>query len=372
MTAPRLMFFVTEDWYFCSHRLPLAIAAREAGFDVVVVTRVREHGEQIRSAGIRLLSFESERRSMNPLSMFATVVRLASLYRQERPDIVHHVALKPILTGSIAARIAGIRRVVNALTGLGWLYSSDSRTASLLGFFVRRVLGMLLSHGRVIVQNPDDRAWLTSLGVKDDAIRLIRGSGVDIHRFHPHSTAYGAPVIVLVARMLRDKGVGEFVEAARCLGLRRDQARFVLVGDPDPANPASIPEATLRQWDTEGIVEWWGRRSDMAEVYAQAHIACLPSYREGLPMSLLEAAACGLPIVATDVPGCREIVLQGENGLLVPPRDSETLARALNLLIHDAGLRARMGRRGRELALAEFSAQRIIAETLALYREMLA
>lgn len=372
MKPVKLMFFVTEDWYFCSHRLPLAIAAKEAGFDVSVVTRVREHGERIREAGIRLIPFENDRRTLNPLSLMSTIGRLVALYRRERPDIVHHVALKPVVLGTVAARLAGVRRVINALAGLGWLYSSNSRAAALLGFPVRRVLGRLLSRGHVIVQNPDDRAWLVGLGVPGALIHLIRGSGVDIQKFHPMPVVEGVPVVVLVARMLWDKGVGEFVEAARQIRQRGDQARFVLVGTPDSANPASIPKATLQEWAGEGMVEWWGRRNDMAKVLAQAHIACLPSYREGLPMSLLEAAACGLPIIATDVPGCREVVLHGENGLLVPPRNADVLADALSQLIHDPDRRAEMGRYSRDLAVEEFSVGRVISETLSLYREMLA
>ena len=372
MTPPKLMFFVTEDWYFCSHRLPLAVVAKEAGFDVAVVTRARHHSEKIREAGIRLIPFENERRSMGLFASIAAIAHLVALYRRERPDILHHVALKPVMLGTLSARLAGIDRVVNAVTGLGWLSSSGSWVAVVLMPFVRRALKWLLSRGWIIVQNPDDRTWLLDVGVKGESIRLIRGSGVDVQRFYPRSVSEGLPVVMLVARMLWDKGVGEFVKAARQIRLRGDSARFVLVGTPDSANPTSIPEKTLREWAAEGVVEWWGRRNDMEEVLRQAHIACLPSYREGLPLSLLEAAACGLPIIATDVPGCREVVLHGENGLLVPPCNCDALADALSQLIHDPRRRAAMGRRSRELAVAEFSLNRVISETLALYQEMLA
>ncbi|SCZ67222.1 glycosyltransferase family 4 protein [Thiohalomonas denitrificans] len=372
MAPPKLLYFVTEDWYFCSHRLPLAVAARDAGYDVAVVTRVRDHGETIRAAGIRVIALDSERRSLNPLSLASSVGRLAALYRRERPDIVHHVALKPVVLGAVAARLAGVKRVVSALAGLGWLYSSKSRAAALLGYPVRRVLKGVLSRGRIIVQNPDDLAWLCALGVSQSSMTLIRGSGVDVAQFHPGAGSDGIPVVVLVARMLWDKGVGELVEASRRIHQRGGTARFVLVGAPDAANPGSIDEATLKAWADEGTAEWWGRRDDMVDVLDQAHIACLPSYYgEGVPRSLLEAAAAGLPIVTTDAPGCREVVIDGDNGLLVPPRDVDALADALEALIQDPDRRREMGLRSRERAEKEFSIDKVVSETLAIYREML-
>ncbi|MBI5862209.1 MAG: glycosyltransferase family 4 protein [Rhodocyclales bacterium] len=371
MNKPRLLFVVTEDWYFVSHRLPLAVAAGKAGFDVAVATRVNAHGEQIKAAGIRLVPFELSRRSGNPLAEMARLIRL---YQHERPDIVHHVALKPVLYGTLAAWLARVPHVVNAVAGLGWLFTSGGWWVRWLRPVVRRVLAWRLSatHSVTIVQNPDDRALLQQAGVSADKLHLIRGAGVDTQVFHPVEPPAGPLFIVLAARMLWDKGVGEFVEAARRLSDAGVNARFVLVGEPDPANPASVPESTLHEWQGRHGVEWWGRRDDMPAVLRQAHIACLPSYREGLPKSLLEAAATGLPIVTTDAPGCREVVNDGDNGLLVPLRNATALAAALQRLIADAGLRARMGARSRERALAEFSQEQVIAQTLQLYRERLA
>lgn len=372
VSPPKLIYVVTEDWYFCSHRLALAVAAKDSGFDVAVVTRVRDHGAKIHEAGIRIIPFENERRSINPLASISAVIRLRRLYREEKPDIVHHVALKSVILGSIAARLAGLSCVVNALTGLGWMYSSSSPAAVVAGRPMKRLLKRLLTQSQTIVQNPDDRAWLLDVGVRGESVSLIRGSGVDVEEFRPGSPASGDPIVVLVARMLWDKGVGEFVEAARRIQRDGGRARFILVGTPDDANPSAIPEATLREWADEGIVEWWGKRTDVAEILAEAQIACLPSYREGLPKSLLEAAAAGLPIVTTDAPGCREVVLHGENGLMVAPRDADALADALMRLIDSPALRERMGTRSRELALSEFSVERVISETLELYREMMA
>jgi len=366
----KLLFVVTEDWYFVSHRLPLAVAARAAGFDVVVATREGRHGDAIRDAGIRLIPFTLSRRGGNPLR---EVVALWRLYRHERPDLVHHVALKPVMLGALAAWLAHVPAQVNAVAGLGWLFTSTSGIVRLVRPGVRWMLARLLrrSNSLTIVQNPEDKSLLERSGVSAASMRLIRGAGVDVKVFHPVMPPPGPVCIVLVARMLWDKGVGEFVEAARRLSESGVHARFVLVGDPDPANPASVPESTLRNWSGKHGVEWWGRQEDMPAVLQAAHIACLPStYGEGLPKSLLEAAACGLPIVTTDAPGCREVVRDGVNGLLVPIRDPVALASALRKLIEDAVLRRSMGKQSRGRAETEFGQDAIIQQTLAVYREV--
>lgn len=367
---PKLLFVVTEDWYFVSHRLPLAVAAKKAGFDVAVATRVGEYGETIRAAGIRLVPFGLSRRHGNPLREVAALVRL---YFLERPDIVHHVALKPIMYGALSAWVARVPAQVNAVAGLGWLFTSSKGMMCLIRPVVRWTLAWLLNaqSSLTIVQNPDDRALLIRAHLPESRVRLIRGAGVDTTLFHPVTTPSGSVCIVLAARMLWDKGVGEFVEAARLLTQAGVTARFVLVGDPDSGNPASVPAATLHAWHGHNGVEWWGRREDMPEVFHSAHIACLPSYyREGLPKVLLEAAACGLPIITTDAPGCREIVRDGDNGFLIPVRNAQALAQALHHLIDSVALCAKMGQRAREIVLAEFSQEQVIAETLAVYQEL--
>lgn len=370
---PKLLFLVTEDWYFCSHRLPLARAAKAAGYEVVVATRVGAHAEAILAEGFKLVPIGLRRSSQNPWREIKAILEIAGIYRRERPDLVHHVALKPVLYGSIAARLTRVPAVVNALAGLGFVFASESLKARLLRPWVVGALRLLLdARGRVlIVQNPDDRRMLVEGGVvKPARVRLIRGSGVDIRRFAPTPEPVGTPLVVLPSRLLWDKGVGEFVAAARLLKAQGAEARFVLVGAGDPENPATIPDGTLEAWRAEGVVEWWGRREDMSAVLESSSIACLPSYREGLPKVLLEAAACGRPLVATDVPGCREIVIDGSNGLLVPVRDAPALADAIGRLLADPGLRVAMGRRGRELVEAQFSEERVVMQTLAVYREL--
>jgi glycosyltransferase involved in cell wall biosynthesis len=372
---PKLLFLVTEDWYFCSHRLPLALGAQAAGFDVVVASRVNRHGPIIESYGLRLVPLTITRRGKNPFKELGAIARIASVYRREAPDIVHHVALKPVIYGSIAARISNVPVVVNAVAGLGYLFVSRNLVARIARFFVQYAYRFLLnlSKGKVVVQNDDDRALLTRVArLASDQTVLIRGSGVDMDVFSVQPEPEGPVTVVLASRMLWDKGVGEFVAAARSLRSVDTSIRFVLVGESDPDNPASISNDQLSAWLRDGAVEWWGRRDDMPEVFAASHVVCLPSYREGLPKVLIEAAACGRPIVTTDVPGCREVVRHGENGLLVPARDSRSLADALRQLIENAPMRRVMGQRGREIVETEFSEHKVVRETLQVYGELLA
>jgi glycosyltransferase involved in cell wall biosynthesis len=366
----KLLFFVTEDWYFVSHRLALAIAAKEAGYAVSVATRVRKHGNIIRAAGLTLIPFENSRTSVNPLGECWLLLRLIALWLREKPDVAHHVAMKPVLYGSIAARIAGTPRVINAVAGMGWLFSSGTGLARWLKPLVRHALGWVLRSGTVLVQNPDDAQLLVRMGISEGRIRRIAGAGVDLQRFTPQPEPGGVPVVLLCARLLWDKGVGEFVAAARLLKERGVEARFVLAGEPDQANPSAIPPEQLSSWVQEGIVEYLGWVEDMPQLLAGSSVVCLPSYYgEGLPKALIEAAAAGRAIVTTDMPGCRDAVRSGDNGVLVPPRDAAALAEQLARLLADPPLRRQMGARGRLRAEQEFGADSVIRQTLALYTE---
>ncbi len=369
---PVLLYLVTEDWYFWSHRLPIARAARAAGWEVLVATRVGSHGDMIRQEGFRLIPIKMRRRSLAPWREIATVAELIGIYRRERPDLVHHVAMKPVLYGSLAAAVAGVPAVVNALAGMGYVFTSSAMKARLLRPLIKKAVRWLLdrANARLILQNPDDVAAMSAGTVAPKRIVLIRGSGVDTTAFAPAAEPEGTPVAVMVSRMLWDKGVGELVAAARLLRQCGVPLGVVLVGSPDPENPASIPERQLRDWDASGDVAWWGERSDVAEIWASCHIAVLPSYREGLPKSLLEAAACGRPLVSTDVSGCREVVRDGVTGLLVPPRAAKALAHALERLARDRDLRRRMGAAARDLVAREMSEQVVVAQTMALYRSL--
>lgn len=374
MATKHLLFLVSEDWYFLSHRLPVARAARDAGYRVSVACRVTAGAAAIQAEGFRLLPIDFERAGTNPARELRVLARLVALYRRERPDLVHHVAMKPVLYGSIAAWLAGVPAVVNALAGLGYLYTSPSVKARALRPVLVAAFRLLLNRpgSRLIVQNADDRALFADTGIVDPSrLVVIRGSGVDVDLYAPSAEPAGPPVAVLVARMLTDKGVREAVEAARRLKESGVALRVVLVGDTDPANPRAIPRERLEGWNRDGVVEWWGHRADIASIWRHAHIALLPSYREGLPKSLLEAAASGRPAVATDVPGCRELVADGVNGLLVPPRDPAALAEALGRLAADAGLRRRMGAEARRVVVEGYSDRAVAAATLSLYHSLI-
>lgn len=372
---PKLLFFVTEDWYFCSHRMPLAQAMKKQGSEIIVVTRIRNHRPQIESEGFKVIPIEIMRSGKNPFQDLKVIKSLIHIFRSEHPDIVHLVAMKPVLYGSLAAWIAGIPFVVTALAGMGHVFTSEQWQARLLQPFIRISFRLLLNrkNTRIILQNPDDQKMFVESGILDPSrIRLIRGSGVDINIFAPTPESDGILTVILASRMLRDKGIVEFYDAAKLLQKRKVKAKFVLVGDPDPMNPTSISKQTLEASQREGVLEWWGHRDDMPEVFARSHIVCLPTfYGEGVPKVLIEAAACGRSIVTTDMPGCREIVRDGENGILVPVKDPLALADAIQQLVEDPDLRKRMGLFGREIAVNEFSIEKVVQKTLAVYRELM-
>lgn len=371
-TKPILLFLVAEDWYFCSHRLPLAVAAQKSGYDVAVITRVTAHGDVIRDAGIRVIPLKYLRRaSMNPFRELMAIWEIFNIYRKERPALVHHVALKPVLYGTLSARLAGVAGVINAMAGLGFVFSSNRRFARVIRPILIQLFRFLLNrqNAHLIVQNADDMKLLLDHGISDiNRTHLIRGAGVDMLSYSPSPIESDVPLVMLASRMLWDKGVGEFVTAASILKSKGVNARFVLVGDTDVENPTAIPRRQLEQWHADNVVEWWGYRADMAAILPQAHVFCLPSfYGEGIPKVLIEAAACARPIVTTNMPGCREMVQDGVNGYLVPPRDVDALVNALAKLVGEIESCARMGFSGRQIAEAEFDVQRIVAETLQVY-----
>lgn len=368
---PRLLLIIADDYYFCSHRLHLAHAARRAGYDVAVATRVQHHGKIIEDEGFRLYPIRLRRGFQSPIQDLAALWELVQICRREQPDIVHHVDLKMVLFGGIASRLVGVPSRIHAITGLGHLFHDRSPRTTVLRTLLVPILRWAVGTRRstMIFQNDEDRHDLSHAGVtRRTQWALIRGAGVDTAYFRPSPEAEGEPVAILPARMLRDKGVLEFVEAARRLKADGVRLRCALVGAVDDLNPSGLTEDHLRDWVREGVVECWGHCDDMARVYAAAHIVVLPSYHEGLPKVLLEGAASGRPLIATRIRGCREVVREGDNGLLVPVRDPEALAAALKTLAEDRALRLRMGARSRELAVREFSQERIADETLALYR----
>jgi glycosyltransferase involved in cell wall biosynthesis len=371
----RILFLVASDWYFYWHRMAVAQRIAAAGYDVHVATPPGRFCGEIAAAGLHHHPIQIDRQGRNPFTDLATIKRLVDLYRELEPALVHHVALKPIIYGSIAAKITKVPVIVNAMPGLGYIFVSRQLVARLIRPGVMMAFRLLVNaaNSRVTLENRDDqRRWISWRVVRPDRIAVLSGCGVDTESFRPAPEPAGAPLVMLPARLLFYKGVVEFVEAARLLKQRGTPARFALVGEGDSGSPASVPPEQLRQWEQEGVVELLGWHDDMARVLAQCHIVCLPSHGgEGVPRSLLEAAASGKPIVTTDVSGCRDVVHHGENGLLVPPRQVAPLADAIERLVADGSLRRSMGARGRERALAEFSVEIVAAETLQLYAELL-
>ena len=368
---PKLLYLVTEDWAFYSHRLPMARAARAAGFEVVVATRVENHRARIEAEGFRVHALDWRRRGNGPLATLRAVLDIAALYRREAPDLIHHVAMKPVIVGGLAAWLAGRRAVVNALTGLGYVFIGES----LIKLPIRAVIRFVLKRpgSRLLLQNHDDAGFLVSSGFADpERLTVIRGSGIDIEQYAPLPEPDSGPVTVAyVGRMLEDKGVPTLVEAHRRVRARGVDLRLVLVGTPDPENPTTVSEATLRDWTSRPGLEWRGAVGDVRTVWRDAHFAVLPSRREGLPKSLLEAAACARALVATDVPGCREIARAGENALLVPPDDAEALAAALETLATDAALRARFAAASRALVVSDLASGPVGVRTVELYQSVL-
>jgi glycosyltransferase involved in cell wall biosynthesis len=372
---PKILFVVAEDWYFWSHRRPIAAAALQNGYDVYVATRVGDCGEKIIGAGFRLIPLRLNRSSYSLFHELRTVGQLRSIYRQVKPDIVHHIALKPVLYGSMAALGERRTQVINAFAGLGYLVSSPTFKARALKRVLWTMFRFLLNRPNsfLLLQNREDRDLLVAdVGVLPEKTTIIRGSGVDIHEFQATAELPGVPIVLLSSRMLWIKGISDFVDAAKLLRARGVNARFVLAGDTDLGSPGAIPREKLQEWQNAGSVEWWGHQQSMPQMLQQATLVCLPSHGgEGVPKALIEAAASERAIVATDVPGCRDIVRHGINGLLVATKNPAALADAIATLLNNASLRAEMGRRGRKIAVNEFSEEKVIQQTLALYRKLL-
>jgi glycosyltransferase involved in cell wall biosynthesis len=370
----KLLFLVTQDFSFWERRRPLAREAQAAGAEVWVMTCPGPFAERLKLEGFRVIPWQVSRASLNPLRELKAFLQVLRVYRSLQPELVHHFALKPVVYGGLAARIYRTISCVHSIVGLGSAFTAEHRTTH----FVRWLLVLLLrtalkrKDARCIFQNQDNlNDFVRSEIVRADQAVLVRGSGVNTQQFIPRPELRGVPVVILPGRMLWEKGVREFVAAAELLRARGVSARFALVGEPDAGHATSIPVSQLREWDASGVVEWWGQQDDMREVFARSNVVCLPSYGEGVPKVLIEAAASGRALVASDVPGCREVVRHGENGFLVPAHSTEALAHALATLIEDAPLRTRMGACGRVIAIRDFSEELVLTQVLAVYRNLL-
>ena len=379
----KIIFFANTEWHLFNFRLTLAKALQAQGHEVLLISPPGEYGARLQALGFRWEPLPMDRKSLNPLQELRLLAYLWRLYRREQPALAHHFTIKCVVYGSVAALLARVPARVNAVTGMGYVFTNDALKARLLRPVVRGLMKLVLNGpgARLILQNPDDMTAFDKGGLARPALtRLVKGSGVDLTRFVPRAQpAHAEQVIhqahptrvVLAARLLWDKGIAEYVEAARQLKAKGLPIRFLLAGAPDPGNPAAIPQATLNGWQAEGLVELLGHVSDMAALFASADMVVLPSYREGLPKSLIEAAACALPLVTTDAPGCREVVTHEVDGLLVPVKDATALANAIERLHQDPALARQLGQAARARALREFDERIVIRQTLAVYGELL-
>ena len=371
----KLLFAVNVDWFFLSHRLPIALEALQQGYEVHIATALTDKLTILQSHGLVVHPLLLNRSSSGLWAAGKTMWQITRVFKLVKPDVVHLVTIKPVLLGGVAARLARVPAVVVAVSGLGFVFVAKSVKASARRWLVGGLYRLALGHNnlRVIFQNPVDRASLVRLAhLSERKITMIRGAGVDLVQFCMRPTPPGIPVVVLAARLLADKGVLEFVQAARMLKERGCKARFVLVGMVDRANPTSFTDAEVSAWVHDGVVEWWGHRADMPQVLAAAHLVVLPSYYgEGLPKVLIEAAACGRVVVTTDHPGCRDAIDPGVTGVLVPVRNAVALANAMEALINDPLRCQVMGLAGRALAEKTFDVRQVVATHLQIYQELI-
>jgi len=375
VSAKKVIFIVNVDWFFVSHRLPIALKAIEAGHEVHLLCAVTDKQDYLEGLGIIAHSFDFSRSGKNIFNELGSIYKLYQQIKKIKPDLVHLVTIKPVIYGGIVARLAKVPAVVSAISGLGFLFVKNRGIKTVLlrnmVLFLYR-LAMNHDNQRVIFQNPTDRQALVDAGgVQESKTRMIRGSGVDLHEYPMLTEPEGVPVIIMASRLLKDKGVCEFVDAARIVNLNGLKAHFKLVGEPDEGNPESVSSALVQSWQDEGVVSCLGYRSDIAPLFSQAHIVVLPSYYgEGLPKVLVEAAACGRAVITTDMPGCRDAIEPDVTGVLVPARDAKVLADGIERLVNDVSLRQKMGQAGRELAEREFSIDKVVSAHLDIYREL--
>lgn len=373
----KIVLFANTDWYLYNFRRSLALALQANGYEVLLLSPPGVYGEKLQSLGLRWEAVPMHRKSLNPVREAALVGYLVRRLRKERPDLVHGFTIKCAVYGSIAARLARIPARVNAVAGMGYVFTSSDLKARVLRPAVAALLKLALDGrcARLILQNPDDVALFEQARLVDPArVALIPGSGVDCSRFTavPGERSDRPLRVLLAARSLWDKGLAEYAQAARNLHAQGRDIHFLLAGTPDEGNPAAVPEATLRQWASEGTIDWLGHVDDMSALLASVDVVVLPSYREGLPKTLIEAAACALPLVTTDVPGCREVVTDEKDGLLIPPKDADALANAIARLHDSPELARKLGLAAREKALAEFDETIVIERTVEVYRSVLA
>jgi len=368
----KIILFANTDWYLYNFRLPLAEKLVEEGHKVLLISPAGNYGYRILNAGYDWRQLSMSRKGINPLKEARSILKLIDLLKREKPNLIHNFTIKCMLYGTLAARLSGVEHIINAVTGLGYMFSKKNFFTLLATPLISALYRLLLKGTTVIFQNASDQQFLIkrNMVMEQDSF-LVPSSGVDISRFIPKPEVVDPGMVILAAPMLWDKGVGEFVEAAMQLKPTYPSFRFVLVGSSDSGNPASISRKQLQEWVQEGIVEWWGWQEDMVSVYQKAEIVCLPSYHEGLSKSLIEAAACGRPLISTDIPGCREVVHHGINGLIVPKEDGKALAKAILQMLSKPKELESMGKDSRIIAENDYSLKKVVADTIQVYNQLI-
>jgi glycosyltransferase involved in cell wall biosynthesis len=371
----KIMVVANWDWVLYNFRLPLIRSLEEKGLKVILVCPEGKYVERLRADGFNWLPWNMDRQSKSPIKELTALLDLVRLYKGNNPDAVHHITIKAIFYGSIAARLGNVVVVINNFTGLGYLFSESRKAKWLRGITLPILRWAVNGQGyyTVLLNKMDRQKLLSENLITKEYSRIIPGDGVDLERFYPEkpvSTNQGKTIILMAARLLWDKGVAEFIEAAISVQKEEKQTQFWLAGKPDPGNPTSVPRSIIERWQKEGVVEFLGHCDEMSSILRKADIAVLPSYYEGVPVFLLEAAASGLPLIATDIEGCRMIIEDGKNGYLIPKGNARELASVLLTLIKDPELRQKMGQRSRGIVEENYDKQKIIKQFLSLYREL--
>ena len=370
----KILYIVNEPWFFLSHRLPIAIAAQKQGYTIHVATRFGETVKDITDIGFIHHEISLSRNGSSVLSEMLSLLGICKLLQEVKPDILHLVTIKPVLYGGIASRFVPVDRVIAAVSGLGTLFLAEGIKAEMkrkVGTWLYR-LALNSKRTKVIFQNPDDKQLLVNLkAVKPEQTMLIRGSGINIAEFSffPENLV-SKPVVTFAARLLFDKGLAEYIEAIKILNKKGLEASYQIVGDLDPGNLTSAKQKDIEQWQSIPNLTVVGYQKNMATVFKHSNIVVLPSYREGLPKVLIEAAACGRAVITTDVPGCRDAIEANKTGLLVAAKSSTELACSIERLIIDADLRVKMGAAGRQLAEKVFSIEQVVDKHLSIYQQI--
>ncbi len=372
--SKKILFIVSEDWYFLSHRLSLALHAKQKGFDVELICNCNKLKEKIENHGIKVVDWHLDRKSFSFISAFRSLKQLLFIVKNNKPDLIYAVAIKPVIYASIVSRILRIKNTIYAMGGLGYSFSSKKISAQILKYIFINVMKINLKdkNSFLILQNNDDKLIFDQSGLsKKTNIRIIKGSGVDLEKFkYKPLDDKSERRVILPSRMLWDKGVKDFIDCAKIIK-KNLNVKFILIGSPDEHNPESIPLTILKNWKSEGIVEWWGHNSDMVKIYEKCTIVCFPSFREGLPKVLLEAGSVGRPVVSYDVTGCREVIKHNQNGLLVPFRQVKLLSDAILKLLQDTNLCTKMGLNGRQIVEKKFSEEIILTQIENVWNEAL-